>query len=92
MINIEALVTYLIFVLILVISIFTLAGVLSIFIIDKKTHLKTLHSMGLPLKKIENIFISQGDAYYSYRLFFGGECGIYYMFDSATVWACHSKW
>ncbi len=60
MINMEALVTYLIFVLILIISIFTLAGVLSILMIDKKIHLKTLHSIGLPLKKIENIFIFQG--------------------------------
>ncbi|WP_299015783.1 FtsX-like permease family protein [uncultured Polaribacter sp.] len=59
-INTENFISYLIFTLIVIIALFNVIGAIIMMIIDKKTNLKTLFSLGTSLKEIKNIFVFQG--------------------------------
>lgn len=58
--NVENLIIYLIFTLVIVIASFNLAGAIIIIIIDKKEQIKTIWSFGMPLKNIKQIFFQTG--------------------------------
>ena len=60
MLNTENLMLYLIFTLILIVTLFTLVGALIMTIIDKKGQLKTLISIGMTQAQIQRIFFWQG--------------------------------
>lgn len=60
MLNTENVAVYLIFTLILIIALFNVIGAIIMMIIAKKSDLKTLHNLGLPLSKIKQIFFLQG--------------------------------
>jgi lipoprotein-releasing system permease protein len=59
-INTENLVSYLIFTLIIIIALFNVIGAIIMMIIDKKSNLKTLHSLGATIKEIKKVFVIQG--------------------------------
>lgn len=58
--NVENLIIYLIFTLVIIIASFNLAGAIIIIIIDKKTQIKTMWSFGMPLAHIKRIFFQTG--------------------------------
>jgi len=60
MLNAENLVTYLFCSLVVVLTLFCLAGALIMLILDKKENIKTLHSLGAELQSLRNIFFYQG--------------------------------
>ena len=60
MLNTENLMLYLIFTLIIIITLFTLIGALIMTIIDKKSHLKTLLNLGASMTSLRKIFLLQG--------------------------------
>ena len=60
MLNTENLASYLVFTLILIIALFNVIGAIIMMIIDKRSNLKTLFYMGLPIQKIKKIFVLQG--------------------------------
>ena len=68
-INTENFVSYLIFTLIIIIALFNVIGAIIMMIIDKKSNLKTLLSLGATIKEIKKIFILQG-----FLLTFFGMC------------------
>lgn len=72
MLNAENLAVYLIFTLVLIIALFNLVGSIIMIIIDKKSNIKTMHSMGAPLKEIKKIFFLQG----AMMTVFGGILGL----------------
>lgn len=59
-INTENIVSYLIFTLIVIIALFNVIGAIIMMIIDKKSNLKTLFSLGTTIKEIKKIFVVQG--------------------------------
>ncbi len=59
-INTENFVSYLIFTLIVIIALFNVIGAIIMMIIDKKSNLKTIFSLGATIKEIKRIFIFQG--------------------------------
>lgn len=58
--NVENLIIYLIFTLVIIIATFNLAGAIIIIIIDKKEQIKTIWSFGMPLNNIKQIFFQTG--------------------------------
>ncbi len=72
MLNTENTAVYLIFTLVIVLTLFTLAGAIIMMIIDKKKNLKTIFSLGVNLKDIQKIFLFQG----SLLTLFGGIIGV----------------
>lgn len=60
MLNTENIAVYLIFTLVIIIALFNLIGALIMMIIEKKSNLKTLTSLGLGIKEIRKIFLAQG--------------------------------
>jgi lipoprotein-releasing system permease protein len=68
-INTENFVSYLIFTLIVIIALFNVIGAIILLIIDNKSTLKTLLSLGATIKEIKKIFILQG-----FLLTFFGMC------------------
>ncbi|WP_417352421.1 ABC transporter permease [Flavobacterium alkalisoli] len=60
MLNSENLITYLICSLVVVLTLFCLAGALIMLILDKKENIKTLYCLGLEVRSIRNIFLYQG--------------------------------
>lgn len=60
MLNTENLVLYLLFTLVLIVTLFTLIGSLIMIIIEKKKNLKTLFYLGFEETDIKNIFLLQG--------------------------------
>lgn len=60
MINTENIISYLVITLIVIIALFNVAGTILMVIIDKRENLKTLFSLGLPIKEIRKIFVLQG--------------------------------
>ncbi len=60
MLNTENAAIYLIFTLVIILTLFTLAGAIIMMIIDKRDNLKTLYSIGTPIKALKNIFLFQG--------------------------------
>ncbi len=60
MLNTENLAIYLIFTLVLIIALFNVVGAIIMMILDKQGNLKTLFSIGMPIKKLRRIFFLQG--------------------------------
>lgn len=60
MLKTESLAIYLIFTLIIIVTLFCLTGALIMIILEKKEHIKTLHHLGFTLKEIKKIFLHQG--------------------------------
>lgn len=60
MLNAENLVTYLFCSLVVVMTLFCLAGALIMLILDKRENIKTLFSLGTTVKELRNIFLYQG--------------------------------
>ncbi|MFP9098840.1 ABC transporter permease [Flavobacterium sp. RHBU_24] len=60
MLNAENLVTYLFCSLVVVLTLFCLAGALIMLILDKRENIKTLHCLGAEVKSLRNIFFLQG--------------------------------
>lgn len=60
MLNTENLAVYLIFTLVLIISLFNVIGSIIMMILDKKKNIKTLFNLGSPIKDIRKIFFFQG--------------------------------
>ncbi|MDZ7848358.1 MAG: FtsX-like permease family protein [Owenweeksia sp.] len=56
----ESLFTFLVFALILTIASFTIMGSLSMMMLDKKSHLRTLWAMGAELKTLRLVFFKEG--------------------------------
>ncbi|PDS24487.1 ABC transporter permease [Flavobacterium branchiophilum] len=73
MLQTENTVLYLIFTLVIVMTLFTLAGAIIMMIIDKKAHLKTLYNLGLQVDDIRKIFLLQGIII----TFIGGVLGLF---------------
>jgi lipoprotein-releasing system permease protein len=76
MLNAENLVTYLFCSLVVVLTLFCLAGALIMLILDKKENIKTLYSLGAEIKSLRNIFFYQGIFITSLGAFFGLVLGI----------------
>lgn len=60
MLNSENLVTYLFCSLVVVLTLFCLAGALIMLILDKRENIKTLYNLGAEIKSLRNIFFLQG--------------------------------
>ncbi|AXG74046.1 ABC transporter permease [Flavobacterium arcticum] len=60
MLNIENLVTYLFCSLVVVMTLFCLAGALIMLILDKRENIKTLYSLGTAVTELRKIFLYQG--------------------------------
>lgn len=60
MLKTESLAIYLIFTLIIIVTLFCLTGALIMIILEKKPHIKTLHHIGFSQKKLKRIFLYQG--------------------------------
>lgn len=60
MLNAENLVVYLFCSLVVVLTLFCLAGALIMLILDKRENIKTLYSLGAEVKSLRNIFLYQG--------------------------------
>jgi lipoprotein-releasing system permease protein len=60
MLNTENLVLYLLFSLVIAVTLFTLIGALIMIIIEKKSNLKTMYSLGSALSDLRKIFLYQG--------------------------------
>jgi lipoprotein-releasing system permease protein len=60
MLNTENTIIYLIFTLVIILTLFTLAGAIIMMILDKKDNLKTLFNIGTPLRDLQKVFLMQG--------------------------------
>ena len=60
MLNTENTAVYLIFTLVIILTLFTLAGAIIMMILDKKANLKTLYNLGTEVKDLQKIFLLQG--------------------------------
>lgn len=69
--NVENLITYLIFTLVIIISSFNLAGAIIIIIIDKKEQIKTMRSFGMRNSHIKQIFFQTGLLITIFSIMFG---------------------
>jgi len=76
MLNTENLMSYLIFTLVVIISLFNVIGAIIMMIIDKKSNIKTLHNIGCTLDQIKKIFVLQGFLLSAFGLFVGLLIGI----------------
>jgi lipoprotein-releasing system permease protein len=73
MLNTENFVVYLIFTLVIILTLFTLAGAIIMMILDKKQNLKTLFNLGVSVAQLKRIFLFQG----TLLTFFGGLIGLF---------------
>jgi len=76
MLNTENLMSYLLFTLVVIISLFNVIGAIIMMIIDKKSNIKTLHNLGCTLKQVKNIFVLQGFLLAAFGLLIGLSIGI----------------
>ena len=60
MLNTENTAIYLLFTLVIILTLFTLAGAIIMMILDKRGNLKTLYNLGTEVKELRNIFLFQG--------------------------------
>ena len=60
MLNTENTAIYLLFTLVIILTLFTLAGAIIMMILDKRGNLKTLYNLGTEVKDLRNIFLFQG--------------------------------
>jgi len=72
MLNTENTAVYLIFTLVIILTLFTLAGAIIMMILDKKGNLKTLYNLGTEVKDLRKIFLLQG----TLLTVFGGLIGL----------------
>jgi lipoprotein-releasing system permease protein len=72
MLNTENTAVYLIFTLVIILTLFTLAGAIIMMILDKKGNLKTLYNLGAEVKDLRKIFLLQG----TLLTVFGGLIGL----------------
>ena len=72
MLNTENFAVYLIFTLVIILTLFTLAGAIIMMILDKKSNLKTMFNLGVSVKELQRIFLFQG----TLLTFFGGLIGL----------------
>ena len=72
MLNTENFAVYLIFTLVIILTLFTLAGAIIMMILDKKSNLKTMFNLGVSIKELQRIFLFQG----TLLTFFGGLIGL----------------
>ncbi|AWH84234.1 ABC transporter permease [Flavobacterium album] len=71
MLNAENLVTYLFCSLVVVLTLFCLAGALIMLILDKRENIKTLYSLGTEVSSLRKIFLYQGIFITTLGIFFG---------------------
>ena len=71
MLNSENLFIYLFSTLIVILTLFCLAGAIVMIIIDKKENINTLYNIGLTFQEIRNVFFIQGIIITLFGLFFG---------------------
>ena len=69
--NVENLIIYLIFTLVIIIATFNLAGAIIIIILDKKVQIKTMWSFGMRLSQIKKIFFQTGLLITVFSILFG---------------------
>ena len=69
--NVENLIIYLIFTLVIIIASFNLAGAIIIIIIDKKVQIKTMWGFGMPRFQIKRIFFQTGLLITFFSILFG---------------------
>lgn len=74
--NVENLIIYLIFTLVIIIASFNLAGAIIIIIIDKKLQIKSMWSFGMPKEQIKQIFFQTGLLITLFSIIFGLTLGI----------------
>lgn len=72
MLNTENTAVYLIFTLVIILTLFTLAGAIIMMILDKKNNLKTLFNLGVEVGQLRAIFLFQG----TLLTFLGGIIGV----------------
>jgi lipoprotein-releasing system permease protein len=60
MLNTENTAIYLLFTLVIILTLFTLAGAIIMMILDKRGNLKTLYNLGTEVKDVRKIFLLQG--------------------------------
>lgn len=72
MLNTENFAVYLIFTLVIILTLFTLAGAIIMMILDKKSNLKTMFNLGVSVKELQRIFLFQG----TLLTFVGGLIGL----------------
>jgi lipoprotein-releasing system permease protein len=72
MLNTENTAVYLIFTLVIILTLFTLAGAIIMMILDKKGNLKTLYNLGTEVAALRKIFLLQG----TLLTVFGGLIGL----------------
>lgn len=72
MLNTENTAVYLIFTLVIILTLFTLAGAIIMMILEKKGNLKTLYNLGTEIKDLRKIFLFQG----TLVTFLGGIIGL----------------
>ena len=72
MLNTENFAVYLIFTLVIILTLFTLAGAIIMMILDKKSNLKTMFNLGVSVQELQKIFLFQG----TLLTFFGGLIGL----------------
>ncbi|KUF38622.1 hypothetical protein AS361_05125 [Myroides marinus] len=60
MLNMENLVVYLIFVLVVIMALFTLVGAMIMIILEKQPNIKTLNQIGVSVRDLRKIFLFQG--------------------------------
>lgn len=76
MLNTENTAIYLIFTLVIILTLFTLAGAIIMMILDKQSNLKTLFNLGTPIRDIQKIFLLQGTLLTVFGGIFGLMLGI----------------
>lgn len=74
--NVENLIIYLIFTLVIIIASFNLAGAIIIIIIDKKIQIKTMWGFGMPRFQIKRIFFQTGLLITFFSVLFGLILGV----------------
>lgn len=74
--NVENLIIYLIFTLVIIIASFNLAGAIIIIIIDKKIQIKTMWGFGMPRFQIKRIFFHTGLLITFFSILFGLILGV----------------
>lgn len=72
MLNTENTAIYLLFTLVIILTLFTLAGAIIMMILDKRGNLKTLYNLGTEVKDLRKIFLFQG----TLLSVFGGGLGL----------------
>ena len=76
MLNTENTAVYLIFTLVIILTLFTLAGAIIMMILDKKENLKTLYNLGTEVAVLRKIFLLQGTLVTTIGGLFGLALGI----------------